>query len=451
VLELTELLCHLEAWLILAVSTGLPVFGLWFCFVRRHGHSPLPRSLPAPWSGLELIVIFLLVQILWPSLANELLMKSGLLTWLYGPDPQGDSTAVLQEIDKARSLVWTTVLAFPFQVATMICLPFLASATKPAQLGLTSDRAASNIFSAWLIWLVLAPLVYAVHIAVNWVYLNWWRMPLEPHPLMNLPRTDWFLMVLSATITAPILEELLFRGLMQRWFASRSRGGDAAMLAAFAFALLGQQQKLVDAWRGGATQTLLRELHPVVFVLLVLPGYFLVPRLARRWVPSANDARAIYGTSLLFAIFHISIWPTPIPLFLLGLGLGFLAYRTQSLLASILVHSLFNGIACVAMLLGYAAPVPNPTNGKDATSAIRRPPAVAISSLVPGSWQPRRIYASAIAVSSRGDTTKDVTCPTSSGPRNSLAAGWTGSRPWIFRPMSDRFTWPISRARTIGS
>ena len=43
---------------------------------------------------------------------------------------------------------------------------------------------------------------------------------------------------------------------------------------------------------------------------------------------------AIYGTSLLFAAMHSGVWPSPIALFVLGLGLGWLAYRTRSLVGA---------------------------------------------------------------------------------------------------------------------
>ena len=41
---------------------------------------------------------------------------------------------------------------------------------------------------------------------------------------------------------------------------------------------------------------------------------------------------------------------------MLALGVGYLAYRTQSLVASIVFHALFNGVVCVGMVLSYAGP-----------------------------------------------------------------------------------------------
>ena len=46
-----------------------------------------------------------------------------------------------------------------------------------------------------------------------------------------------------------------------------------------------------------------------------------------------------------------SVWPSPVPLLLLALGLGYLAYRAQSLAAPMLIHALFNGFNCVLILV----------------------------------------------------------------------------------------------------
>jgi hypothetical protein len=131
---------------------------------------------------------------------------------------------------------------------------------------------------------------------------------------------------------------------------------------------------------GSRDGDLWRTLAPVVFVLLLTPGCFLF---------RSPRARAVYGTALLFAAFHSSVWPTPVALFLLGLGLGWLAERTQSLVAPMVVHGLFNAVACVMLLLGHGL-APEPLNGKATTSADRRSSPASTSSAVPGCWLPRR-------------------------------------------------------------
>jgi membrane protease YdiL (CAAX protease family) len=47
-------------------------------------------------------------------------------------------------------------------------------------------------------------------------------------------------------------------------------------------------------------------------------------------------------------------WPNPVPLFVLGLGLGWLAVRTNGVLVPILVHALFNAVSAVFLLPGWS-------------------------------------------------------------------------------------------------
>jgi membrane protease YdiL (CAAX protease family) len=92
-------------------------------------------------------------------------------------------------------------------------------------------------------------------------------------------------------------------------------------------------------WRG-----LLLSLQPAAFVLLLAPLLLLTRRMTR---PEA--AAGIFGTAVLFAAAHSSVWPSPVPLLPLGIVLGWLAYRTKSLVGPIVLHAFFNTIACVEM------------------------------------------------------------------------------------------------------
>jgi hypothetical protein len=97
-------------------------------------------------------------------------------------------------------------------------------------------------------------------------------------------------------------------------------------------------------------------LAPTLFLLLLLPPYLLLPlskRVRRRLrISSPLAMRGWLANASLFAAVHSSVWPSPIPLFFLGLGLAWLALRTQSIIPSIVVHVLFNGIAVVYTIMG---------------------------------------------------------------------------------------------------
>jgi hypothetical protein len=117
------------------------------------------------------------------------------------------------------------------------------------------------------------------------------------------------------------------------------------MLGAFVLTLVFRHERLLAAWPEGFS-SIMEAAAPPLFVLALLPLYLVV------WAASRTPlASALFGTSLLFACIHTPVWPTPIPLFVLALGLGVLAQRTGSLVGPIVMHSLFNGFSCVLLLL----------------------------------------------------------------------------------------------------
>ena len=58
----------------------------------------------------------------------------------------------------------------------------------------------------------------------------------------------------------------------------------------------------------------------------------------------------LFATAVLFAWVHVSVWPSPVPLVWLALGLGWLAWRGHSLAGAIVLHAVFNAVACAALL-----------------------------------------------------------------------------------------------------
>jgi membrane protease YdiL (CAAX protease family) len=59
----------------------------------------------------------------------------------------------------------------------------------------------------------------------------------------------------------------------------------------------------------------------------------------------------LFATAVLFGWVHARVWPSPVPLLWLGLGLGWLAWRGRSIAGCVVLHAVFNGIACVILLL----------------------------------------------------------------------------------------------------
>jgi membrane protease YdiL (CAAX protease family) len=418
--------CLLPLYFLLAA-----VWALWLLrSPRASALLPAQRRRFVPWTGPQLVVLFVLVLIVLPSLVGQVLTQSGFFTRLLGPDfpaalkgddPAGpthlltqtlgaqgaaaagaplgaltqqvtafglmgsgafplDNAAVRKQAS-AHVLIWQQAVSWPLAMAAVFALLPLSGA-RPYQMGLTTRRLGRNVIVGVCSWCALTGVVFGL----NNVLTEWWkRWVAEPteHPLTRLVQAhplpvESLLAVLSAVVLAPVLEEVIFRGLLQPWFASRPRGADAGMVGALAIAVMVTLLALAEPGKVRSWRDVAVGLAPVWLVLAAIPGYLVLDRLLR-W----RTAGAIYTTGLLFGIVHASVWPTPLSLFLFGIGLGLVAYRTQSLVPSIVCHALFNSVSFLILLLPHEAPIPE--KGKDVTPACRCAPAASTSSAVPGS------------------------------------------------------------------
>jgi membrane protease YdiL (CAAX protease family) len=338
VLEIQQLRLNLESYLILLAATALPAALLWLVYIRPRPLLPPQRHRYVAWSGFEVFLVFFFVLLFWPAVIKDPL------------------DAALAKLSDDRRVLWMTVLAWPIQIATVLVLLHGLIRDRAYQLGLSIHNLARNLLLGWVGWALFAPVVLCCHIATEWFFRTAWGDTPEEHPLLRIfeaspLRLEWILIIVSATILAPVLEELLFRGVLQPWFASRPWGGTVALLAALSSPFLLRGHKLVEAWHRKDHAGFLHESTPVVFAGLMIAACYAFERAATKWGARPQEFRAIYGTALLFAMFHVSVWPTPIPLFLLALALGYLAYRTQSVVGPIVMHVLFNTIACIAVFL----------------------------------------------------------------------------------------------------
>lgn len=293
----------------------------------------------APWTGAELFAVLFLVWFFWPSTLYLLLQGMGFERWYYG-----EAAAEVQ----TRVQLWVRTLALPFQAVTMPLVFAAVSGTRPEQLGLTTRRFGRNVLAGLIATAAITPVVYGIYYLSQQLYAHW-GTGLEKHPLevlgeQHLFVSEWILLIFTAIAAAPLLEELTFRGVLQPWLAATRWRSHAAMLAALLLTLWSRHERLMTGWHHGIGP-MAEEAAPVLFVLALEPIFLLVC-----WRSRSPLAPAIFAASLLFACVHMLVWPTPVPLFVMGLGLGALAARTQSLVGPIVLHSLFNGISCVKLL-----------------------------------------------------------------------------------------------------
>jgi membrane protease YdiL (CAAX protease family) len=320
---------------------------------------PPQRQRAVPWSGLEIIAVFL-VYIILQALVSQLVLDSGLVGRLYGPDVVERLNAK-DDPDAARAAqnrvgLLANVLMFPLLVAAILGFLRLVSGTRLHQLGLTWHRAGRNVLLGFLTWLIVTPPVLALNNLIYEIFSRLSGKGVSEHPLTKLAQeralpAELVLIVFAAVVVAPVLEELLFRGVTQRWAARHPWGGLATMAGALLFSLFFASERMGRALKSSEGPlewpALLQAFAPSLFVLAMVPGFLWVCRKAR-----TPFGPALYGTSLFFATMHSSVWPSPVPLFVLALALGWLAERTQSLVGPMVLHGLFNGVACVQLLWG---------------------------------------------------------------------------------------------------
>lgn len=320
-------------WLIVSVLVGgLVLAGLW---TLRRGRQLLPprTCTLTPWTlGELLLAIVVFVGV--PVLTFQLVRVLGFFRWYHGADPDPNNV-----LDFFRADLWITLLA-PLTICAILCLLRLTSNTRPWHVGFARKRGADNTALAYLWWLAAAPATLAVHYLVLHLYQSVFAAEPAPHLLQKLAATDltpteWLLLVLKAGVWAPVLEEFLFRGLMLPWAVRTWWGGLACAGAAVVLPLLSPNLRT----------------GPLVFSALLAAPVLL----ALRRNPAEQAHWANWSVALLFAMLHASVWPTPIPLFVLGLWLGWLQQRTQSLWGPIIVHGLFNGFSTLLLLLGVGA------------------------------------------------------------------------------------------------
>jgi len=324
---------------------------------------PTEPAEPPDWSRdltftprvlLFTVILFLIFPVC-VAVANNLLTSSGFFAWFYGPErvllaQDTDQTDWRAELIRARLSLWTVPAAFPFWVASVAVLLRWTRLVAPADIGLTLRGAPRNLLLGVVVAVLLTPLVLAVNFAAVWFFKDVLQCPVQEHPLAfagqhGLSVVEWLLLAFAVTVSAPVWEEILFRGALQRLFVEHAWASHFGVCAALLLALA--RRPPADVRFTDSLHLMLANL-PVLFVAAMVPVYLIVYLLSK-----TNRDPAVFATALLFAATHSFAWPTPIALFVLGLGLGELAQRTRSLVAPIVLHSLFNAASYVLLVTGW--------------------------------------------------------------------------------------------------
>jgi membrane protease YdiL (CAAX protease family) len=312
------------------------------------------RQRAKPWGGLEILAILFITQIVWSVLLFAVIERSKALDQFYGPGfseaNRHDKQPEDPGLTRSRISLWVSVLTFPLNIATILLIPMLVHKVQFYQLGLSRYRWTWNLAAGTLFFVAITPPVYTVNYAADRLITEVNQKGPTRHPFDEIPqhahsKAEWILIGFAVLVVAPIYEEMFFRGILQGWLAKKTWGGLGAFLLAIFLSILIPWNSIQSALNNYDWADLAHQLQPLGFVLAIGPALLVIPNLG-----NPKNAGAIFGSSLLFAIAHTSVWPSPIPLFFLGLGLGWLAHRSQSLAGPIVVHSLFNLVGFLGMI-----------------------------------------------------------------------------------------------------
>jgi membrane protease YdiL (CAAX protease family) len=364
--------------LMVALIAGIPI-AIFAIQLRRTRTSLFPRIRywRVSWNGIGVFFSYLSYYYL-PQFVLVMLLGSGFFQKIYGPElfPKGkEITDPTPEQQAARmiALHWASVLAFPIILLMIRFLIKESSMEKPTPLGFSVHRWKPNLVLGYLGWLIITPICFATFILVNWLFFKLTGELPDKHPATEIGliagTREWILFGVQVLLVAPILEEVLFRGVLLPWSFQRPikkrrhqnvivpHEGRPYIVYGFAVlvALLMQSDHLKTAFQNSDWNQLSYRLTPLLFILLLAPILYFVPksRTIGSWlrIRSPQTGRAIIANACLFAGVH-GTWPSPIPIFLLGLMLAYLTVRTRSLWTPILFHSLFNAVSVAMMLLG---------------------------------------------------------------------------------------------------
>ena len=128
---------------------------------------------------------------------------------------------------------------------------------------------------------------------------------------------------LGAVVSAPICEELVFRGVLQSWLQR-------------AFARKSERDRITEVTGGWPEPADGKDKTPEPISIEV--------KRIQWWLP-------ILISSGLFAVIHLGQGAAPIPLFLFATGLGFLFRYSGSLVPCIILHFMLNGFTMFWMTL----------------------------------------------------------------------------------------------------
>lgn len=292
---------------ILVVGLLSASFWAWAQVLRRlrRGEEPVPYEprRPVPWPGAATLVVALLY----------LLLQGAAAGLVHGRHQAGDGDSVEDPFQLLHVLQGHAVACVLVLFISPLVLKAFAPETRLADMGFDFSRPADDVRLGVVAFFAVVPPVLLVQVLVSLVFgeskhplVEGWKQGGGPELLV------WS--IVGAVVAAPVVEEFLFRGVLQGWFERL-----------FQSTIEAPPPPAVDSPDG-------------TVALIDRPAI-------SWWTPTIFS-------SVLFALAHLGNGPDPIPIFFLALGLGYLYRQTHRLLPGIVVHLLLNALSTAVLVLG---------------------------------------------------------------------------------------------------
>ena len=371
------------------LGVGGSIIGVWIWAILRIAFRlpVLPPNTPrvVPWgpgSVLVALLIWVATQVAVP-VAYRAAVGGGAVK----PDGGNAAAAVVAAPGPGLLMTFSALS----NAATLILVPLVLAATSGAtrrDFGVGLSGLGRQLGRGVLAYPLLAPVVFGVMLTCVAIWRDRTEHPLEKALKLDASPGMAAILFLAAVVLAPAAEELIFRGVLLGWLTRLALGTRAPSRvsptaddpeAAFA----GPPRPDLIFPEPDAEVTFFDPTGPRPKSDGGGPDPGSTPTPAGR---SLRLLAAKVVVSLVFGALHGAVWPTPIPIFFLSLGLGLLYQRTGSLLAPIALHMTFNGVSTAILFLALGArpaapapmvpPAPIPVPGPARAAAA--PPVVAI-------------------------------------------------------------------------